>query len=79
MQIAANSQKKADELIRQLSELDDDTLWYLVGQLFPQADVEYLEDIYDSIICERAKREIDEAVSWEQVKAEEHKRRGLDD
>ena len=59
----------------QLAQLDNDELWELVCQMFPDADQETLEDLFDSLVATLAANEPMKDAA--EVFAEEDRRRGL--
>ncbi len=73
MPVADTGQLK--ELRRQVFSLNEESLWALVCELFPEAAEETREDIFDALLS--ASRREGPKVSAEQAFAAEDDRRGI--
>jgi hypothetical protein len=57
----ARPAKKQEEalngLLKQVESLDDDALWIFVCRLFPEAKMDFLEDVFDNLTVSRVRHE----------------------
>ena len=46
-----------EDLLKRVDKLDDDTLWKFVCRLLPEAKIDFLEDVFDSLAVVRSRHE----------------------